>query len=104
MFRVAVAQETGESPFGRKAFQQDDEVDRQSVQALSLPLEVPDPAFDGGVYNGVLVVLVWDGGVAAFEEVLVDTAFVIQDLERRLQPLGVVVDFAAREAFVIHSL
>src|SRR5439155_9726402 len=62
------------------------------------------PVFDSCIYDRILVRLIWDYWVAAFEKVLIDAAFVVEYLKRRLQPLGAAVDFVRRQAFVIHSL
>src|ERR1051326_1162905 len=63
-----------------------------------------DPVLDSCVYDRVLVRLIWDDWIAAFEKVLIDTAFVVEYLKRRLQSLGAAIDFIRRQAFVIRSL
>src|SRR5450432_1973832 len=63
-----------------------------------------DPVFDSCIYDRIVMRPMWDERIAAFEKVLVDAAFIVEYLKRRLQPLGAAVDFVRRQAFVIHSL
>src|SRR5216683_5721995 len=63
-----------------------------------------DPIFDSRIYDRIVMRPMWDERIAAFEKVLIDAAFVVEYLKRRLQALGAAVDFVRRQAFVIHSL
>src|ERR1700687_4985534 len=63
-----------------------------------------DPVFDSCVYDRIVMRPMGDERIAAFEKVLIDAAFVVEYLKRRLQSLGAAVDFVRRQAFVIHSL
>ena len=69
-----------------------DEIDRQPIQALGFAFEVRDSVLDRCIYDRILMAPARDGWIAAFEKVLIDAAFVVENLERRLQPLGVIVD------------
>jgi hypothetical protein len=82
----------------REGFKQDYKIDCQLVQAVGLALEMCDPVPHGCIYDRIVMRPMGDERIAAFEKVLIDAAFVVEYLKRRLSRFEPSISFDARHS------
>src|SRR6266446_677107 len=87
-----------------EAFVKHDIANLKRVKRLGFGLEILNAVSDRRVHNRILVGLERDVFPIAFEQILINAAFLIENSESRGQPLRQVVDGVRVQAFVVHAL
>src|ERR1700687_4346980 len=78
-------QRTSECASVPEALEQDYVVDRKRKERVRFGRKESDAIFDGGIYDRIAIELVRDRFVVSFEEVLVDSVVVGEQLECRFE-------------------
>src|SRR6202041_1284709 len=81
----------------------DDEVDRQGKKIVGLALQISNASLDRQIDDRIVVDLVGDRLVVAFEEGLIDAVVFVEKLERRFQALSEAINRSSVEAFVVYA-
>ncbi len=87
-----------------EAFIQDDITNLKRIEGLGFCLKILDAVPNRCIYNWVLVGLERDVFPIAFEQILIDTAFLIENSECCGQPSRQAVDGVGVQAFVVHAV
>ena len=82
---------------------QDDVICRQRKERVGFAREIGNAILDRRVYDRIVVELVGDGFVVAFEEVLVDAIVFIEELQSGFETLRKTIDGCGVETLVIHA-